>query len=64
MDYGYSSSNAPETTEEMVAALRTLRQAAMGGYDVPDAVRRAVNTLDNSGIFASVDIDSDYASAL
>lgn len=47
-------------TGDMIAAVSTLRVAALGGYRLPNEVRDAINTLDNADVFASIDEESDY----
>ena len=45
-------------SNEVLAALATLRRA-----DLPLEVSRALDTLDNAGVFADLDEQSGYASA-
>lgn len=48
-----------DVTPEIIEALRTLRAFATGPT-LPNSVRAAVNTLDNAGIFAVIDEQTDY----
>lgn len=48
-----------DVTPEIINALRTLRGFA-SGPTLPGSVREAINTLDNAGVFAAIDEQTDY----
>lgn len=48
---------------KVIAALAELRHAAHGQVGLTSPLAQAINTLDNAGVFAALDEQSDYASA-
>lgn len=49
-----------DVSQETINALRTLRTWAKGGYVSGKEAARAVDVLDNAGVFAAVDTATDY----
>lgn len=50
-------------TEAAIGALAQLRHAVVN-YDLPVNVKWAINILDDAGVFAALDEQTDYASAV
>lgn len=49
-----------EISQETINALRSLRTWAKGGYVSGTDAARAVDVLDNAGVFAAIDTATDY----
>jgi hypothetical protein len=49
---------------EVIEALAVLRDAAAHSDDISNSLARAFRTLDNAGVFAALDEQTDYAPAL
>ncbi len=49
-----------EVSQETINALRSLRTWAKGGYVSGTDAAKAVDVLDNAGVFAAIDTATDY----